>query len=296
MAGSGFVKLWRDILESYLFELPPSHLKVALACISMANWEPVEHWDGSTKLVVPRGSFVVDTRKLAERLRLGRQAVRCALNNLTKGGFTTQHTTRRLMIVSLVNYERYQGREERGNPACNPTKTREATRRQPEPQLGLMGYQDLAVGPGLALSGRERSKEERNVEGALDPVGSRLSDQLRNHLLSQQPGHALRKPERWRKTRRVWSRALAAIARERGEPAITSLLAWVFGDQGGRTEYRFRVDSPKALGEKWDRIELAMRAPAPRANGQRAAPHRAQPKLDEDWGRDPAATAGKENR
>ena len=45
-----------------------------------------------------------------------------------------------------------------------------------------------------------------------------------------------------------------------------AILAWVFGDQGGRTEFRFRVDSPKALRAKWDAIELAMAAPrtAPR--------------------------------
>lgn len=61
-----------------------------------------------------------------------------------------------------------------------------------------------------------------------------------------------------------------------------SLLAWVFGDQGGRTEYRFRVDSPKSLGEKWDKVELAMRRP----NGKR----RESPQRElQDWGRTDAA-------
>lgn len=59
---------------------------------------------------------------------------------------------------------------------------------------------------------------------------------------------------------------MATVAKQRTEECTLEVLAWVFGDQGGRTEYRFRVDSPKALSEKFDRIESAMRAPA-RLNG-----------------------------
>lgn len=59
---------------------------------------------------------------------------------------------------------------------------------------------------------------------------------------------------------------MAPIAARRTEEASLELLAWVFGDQGGRTEYRFRVDSPKALAEKFDRIETAMRQ-TPQARG-----------------------------
>lgn len=94
----------------------------------------------------------------------------------------------------------------------------------------------------------------------------------------------------WSKRRPGWARTMAAIAKVRGVQPAIALLDWVFGDQSG-TDYRFRVDSPRALSEKWDRIDAVMRAP-PRIGRGRAPPK--QPALDEVWGRTAAASGPKE--
>lgn len=65
----------------------------------------------------------------------------------------------------------------------------------------------------------------------------------------------------------MWARQMAPIAEKRSEEGALQVLAWVFGDQGGRTDYRFRVDSPDALSKKFDRIETAMREPIARRSG-----------------------------
>lgn len=112
-------------------------------------------------------------------------------------------------------------------------------------------------------------------------VGGDLAERLRDYLLRQQPRHQLGDEAGWQRRRPAWTKAMAAIASHRGSAEVVELLGWVFGDQGGN-EYRFRVDSPTALAEKWDRIEATMRAP-PRGRRREA-------RIDEDWGR------GKEQR
>lgn len=99
-----------------------------------------------------------------------------------------------------------------------------------------------------------------------DPDAVALAERLRTHLCAQKPDRELANAEAWVRTRPAWSKQLSALLKLEGRTLerATELLAWVFGDQGGRTEYRFRVDSPKALREKWDAIDMAMRAP-PRA-------------------------------
>lgn len=114
-----------------------------------------------------------------------------------------------------------------------------------------------------------------------DPAGSRVADRLRGHLLTEKPDHQLADARLWATRKKAWAKQLASLCKRRGEPAAISLLAWVFGDQGG-AEKRFRVDSPTALAEKWDRISLAMQRPV---NGARTRPAPVQPKLLEDWGR-----------
>jgi hypothetical protein len=127
------------------------------------------------------------------------------------------------------------------------------------------------------------AKEEK----ILDPAGSRLADALRQHLVTEKPNHELADQGAWTRRRPTWAKQLATVAKRRGEAQSLSLLAWVFGDQDGRTEFRFRVDSPKALAEKFDKLELAMTrkrangAPRPQA-GQRGFDHVARYDDDDD--------------
>lgn len=105
---------------------------------------------------------------------------------------------------------------------------------------------------------------------AVPPVeAERLADLLRQQLVAQKPDHALSKEAKWKTTRPTWSRDLGALLRTDGRSAARAaqLIRWVFGDQGG-SEYRFVIESPKALRVKWDRVELAMSRPVRRVNGE----------------------------
>ena len=92
-----------------------------------------------------------------------------------------------------------------------------------------------------------------------------LADLLRQQLIAQKPDHVLAKAERWKTTRPTWSRELGAMlkADDRKPARAAALIRWLFGDQGG-SEFRFVVESPKALRQKWDRIDSAMSRPPAR--------------------------------
>ncbi len=96
------------------------------------------------------------------------------------------------------------------------------------------------------------------ARAVVPPEAFDLADVLREHLVTEKPDHELGEDLAWARKRPAWARAMAPLLRAGREASrARALLAWVFGDQGG-TEFRFRVDSPKALREKWDRIETAM--------------------------------------
>lgn len=71
----------------------------------------------------------------------------------------------------------------------------------------------------------------------------------------------------------TWARQLGALLKtdERRAERAAELIRWVFGDQGG-SEYRFVVESPKTLREKWDRLEVAMAKRSRRSRGGGAEP------------------------
>lgn len=115
---------------------------------------------------------------------------------------------------------------------------------------------------GSLRAEQSRAKQSRagqNKEPS--PSGLVLADALREHLVADKPDHALADEAAWKQKRPAWGRQMSPIAAKRSEEGALQLLAWVFGEQDGRTEYRFRVDSPEALKKKFDRIESAMRAP-----------------------------------
>lgn len=133
--------------------------------------------------------------------------------------------------------------------------------------------------PSLAVP--SLTKPEKEIPP--DPGGSRLADSLRELILKQKPDHKLADPAAWRRQRPAWVKAMAPIAAKRTVERAQAVMLWVFGEQGGRTEFRFRLDSPAALERKFDAIELAMRTPRANVRVERQL---------QDWGRSDALLPG----
>lgn len=77
-------------------------------CLLKANWK-----DGKFEgIEIPRGSFVTSRKKLAEELEISEQSVRTSIDKLKSTNEITTKATNKFTIVTVVNYEEYQKKQE----------------------------------------------------------------------------------------------------------------------------------------------------------------------------------------
>jgi hypothetical protein len=124
----GWVKLHRKLLDSPVWQLQPSQLKVFICCLLRANHQDAKWFNGAEEVVVSRGSFITSHAKLMELTGLRRQAVRGSLRTLEKTTtIATKTATKQYTVISIVNFDAYQ---DALIEATKPT-TQPATKRQP---------------------------------------------------------------------------------------------------------------------------------------------------------------------
>lgn len=85
--------------------MPPAQLKVALACLSKANWKARTIQSGGKPVTVERGSFVVGVRGFAEYCGLSVQSLRTALKNLESTHFIARDPTTFYTMITVLNYD-----------------------------------------------------------------------------------------------------------------------------------------------------------------------------------------------
>lgn len=104
---SGWVKLYRSLLEDPLWTSEPFTKGQAWAdLILMVNHESAV---GKKGTVIPVGSMVTSYATLAKRWKWSTSKVRRYLGTLTDTHMVTLTGTRSGTLLSLVNYEKYQG-------------------------------------------------------------------------------------------------------------------------------------------------------------------------------------------
>jgi uncharacterized phage protein (TIGR02220 family) len=113
--GEGYIKLHRCLLESAVWHMPGGHIKVFLTILACVKWRDAKAWDGSQEVEVPAGSMLTSLSRLAEMAGVGVQVVRGALRNLEKCQIVTQKATKQHRVISVINWHKYQSREEGAN-------------------------------------------------------------------------------------------------------------------------------------------------------------------------------------
>lgn len=132
MAPGGYVKLWRILQHHPLWQEPRrfSRAEAFLDCVMSARHKgDIVRWHGM-RVRVPRGSFPATTLGLARRWGWTRKTVRCFLNgnngvsSRPLKGYTQGANERANAgtIVTVDNYDRYQGEGPTGYPAEGPPK------------------------------------------------------------------------------------------------------------------------------------------------------------------------------
>lgn len=108
---------YTDIKTKSLF----LHILLSVNHVSK-NWKGVE---------VPRGSFVTTREKLAEETGLTEQEVRTAINRLKSTKEITNKTTKKFTIITLCNFDTYQGEKIKANQQINQQINQQLTNKQP---------------------------------------------------------------------------------------------------------------------------------------------------------------------
>ena len=123
MNNEGFIKLHRKILE-WAWYTDMNTKVLFLHCLLKANFKTKKYQNNTIK----RGSFVTSINKLSEETGLTVRQVRTALEHLTSTGELTSSSSNKNRIITVVNYDLYQGTDKQNDKQM--TSDRQASDKQ----------------------------------------------------------------------------------------------------------------------------------------------------------------------
>lgn len=106
---NGYIKLFRQMTEWEWYK-EPNTKAVFLHLLIMANHSP-GRWQG---IKIDRGQHLTSIKKLAEETGLSSKNVRTALNHLKATNEVAIKTANRWTLVTIENYDKYQGDDSEG--------------------------------------------------------------------------------------------------------------------------------------------------------------------------------------
>lgn len=107
----GYVKLWRKIDDNAI-ALRPAYLSVWLFILRKANHANKNIIWNNQKTMIKKGSFITSADKIAQGTGVPRGTVERILKYLENEVMIKEQTTRKFRLISVVNYDDYQGSEE----------------------------------------------------------------------------------------------------------------------------------------------------------------------------------------
>ena len=109
----------------------PNMVAIWIHLLLKANWCD-KKWRGIT---IKRGQLITSRTRLADEVGTSEQQTRTCLERLQSSGEITCETTNRYTIITICNYESYQGAKDMEQPAEQPAKTptndQQSTNNQP---------------------------------------------------------------------------------------------------------------------------------------------------------------------
>lgn len=124
----GYIKIWRKIKDSGLFQLPNA-LTLFIYMLTEATHKPIRY--GTVDL--ERGQLVTGRHKLSAELKMSERSIRTAIDHLTKLDFIASKATSKYTIYTIVNYGKYQDMDLTSDQVNDqqPTSNRPTTDQQP---------------------------------------------------------------------------------------------------------------------------------------------------------------------
>lgn len=156
----GWLKIYRELKDKAIWKKStPGQKSVLITILMMANhqaksWE----WNGK-KFTVQQGQFISSPSSIAKEAGLGitRQIVRGSLARFANLGFLTTQSTNDSTLVTIVNWELYQGIE--------TNSTNQSTNRQPTDNQPTTTNKNVRMKEGKNKD-KEHSQQSRKREYA----------------------------------------------------------------------------------------------------------------------------------
>lgn len=122
MSKQGYIKLYRQIQDCWVWELPgPFDERSAWIDLLMsANHDDHKTMFDGQLIVVKRGQWITSVRKLADRWRWGNQKTLKFLRALEEDGMIDRDANSRRTLITIANYEKFQG-SDNGSGTLNGT-------------------------------------------------------------------------------------------------------------------------------------------------------------------------------
>lgn len=172
MASGGWIKLFRKIIDWEWYR-DGNTFRVFVHLLVTANHEP-KKWRG---VIVNRGQVVTGRKALAKSLSLSDQEIRTALKHLKSTSEITIEATNKYSLITLVNYEEYQGNEEESNQQNNQHANIQSTSNQPA------SNQQVTTNKNVRTKECKKDKEVKNVYGEFSRV--KLTDDQYEKLVNK---------------------------------------------------------------------------------------------------------------
>lgn len=106
---AGWIKLYRKVMDEEWLEEKFTRGQAWIDLLMLANFEKREFWVRGNQVVVERGQLGYSMVKLASRWGWGAERVKKFLNDLKKRGQIEYQTSSVTTLITILNYEEYQG-------------------------------------------------------------------------------------------------------------------------------------------------------------------------------------------
>ena len=117
---NGYIKIYRTLLDWEWYD--DSNTKIVfLHLLLNANWRESKYHG----YIIPRGGLVIGLESLSKTLGISIQSIRTSLNHLKSTNEITIKSTNKFSIVTIVNWEKYQGCDDDANKQTNKQLTNE---------------------------------------------------------------------------------------------------------------------------------------------------------------------------
>jgi hypothetical protein len=118
---TGWIKLYRKLLTHEVFRSKDDKLfKTFIYCLLRAGHKEKEVFFNKQKVKLKAGQFITGREQASRDLGYSPKTFDRKINDLQNGTNLTRCMTRRFSIISITNWETYQGRPEEDDPLPDP--------------------------------------------------------------------------------------------------------------------------------------------------------------------------------